>query len=100
MSTETKIDFIRYTLHELMLPHHFSNDELIWRCNRVINNSQRILNQYGLPQTPPEHIRLLQDEKYYAKVKDEEIARLNIIINRYEKFFKVLRFFGFSKFIK
>lgn len=96
IETDIKIDFLRYALHELMLPHQYSKEELNWKCDRVVVKSQQILNQYGLPQTEPERIVLLRNEPYFLAEKDEEIAKLNNIINRYNKFFKFLSSIGIN----
>jgi len=72
MKTDIKIDFLRYALHELMLPHQCrTNQELIWRCNRVVQHAQVILNNYGLPQDYPTELTLLRDEAYFKLAKDE-----------------------------
>lgn len=61
------IDFVRYALHESMLPHHFHPSDQQWRANRVTCEAQRLLNELGEPQDEPKDYTLVFKEEYWDK---------------------------------
>jgi hypothetical protein len=65
------IDFVKYALHESILPHHFLPRDVEWRANRVASAAQRILNKYGIPQDEPNRYTLLHREEYYNERKQK-----------------------------
>ena len=61
------IDFVRYALHESMLPHHFHPSDQQWRANRVTCAAQELLNELGEPQDEPKNYTLVFREEYWDK---------------------------------
>lgn len=74
------VDFTKYVIYELMLPHQSNNNDLIWKCNRVVVASQQILNSIGETQEPPKNYITLEKETFYKREdKDYNIIQKFII---------------------
>ena len=64
-------DFVKYALHESMLPHHFMPNDVNWRQTRVACEAQKILNKYSVAQVEPKNYTLLHKESYYGERKQK-----------------------------
>lgn len=86
------IDFVRYAMHETMLPHHFHPQDNNWRSQRVCGAAQRLLNELKEEQLEPKNYTLVHNETYWEDRRHKEPEKLQHAIVRYITFMPMSHF--------